>query len=146
MTYNNKPIFEWDEEIGSALCILTDGETTFVGIAQCSDEDNDMKSEKTGCTIALLRAEIKYYLHLKNNVFKPQLKALNQLYYSINKSKKFNEKSYENRMLQRQIRQQEYDLYLINEMLKDKKDYLKNYIQSKNEFYLKIRKNRNKNS
>ena len=27
----NKPMFEWDEELGLASCIITDGENTFYG-------------------------------------------------------------------------------------------------------------------
>jgi hypothetical protein len=135
----NKPVFEWDEESGKALCILTDGNDTFVGTASCAPEDEDLKSEKTGCTIALYRAEIQYFRHIKNHVLKPSLGALNQLYYSMNKSLKFNEKSYENKMLQRQIHQMETDLDTINKMIATKQQDLKVYCENKEKMFKRIR-------
>lgn len=138
----NQPMFEWDQETGSALCVLTDGENTFVGTAHCHEQDLDMCSEKTGCTIALYRAEIEYYKHIKNNILIPQLNALNQLYYSMNRSKYFNPKGYENIMLQRQIRQRKFDLDTITELLTTKKAKLKSYLDEKEKLYQRIRFNR----
>ena len=61
--------------------------------------DQDMMSEKTGCEIANRRAEIMVLKGYVKNELKPRLRALKQLYYSMNRSKYFNEKSYENKML-----------------------------------------------
>lgn len=139
----NQPIFSWDKEIGLATCILTDGKQLYTGEAQCHPDDIDMMSEKTGCEIAFKRAKIDA-LKAYRDELKIQLKALNQLYYSINKSKKFNEKSYENLMLQRQIRLISFDLDTAKEMLADEKQNLYTYIQEKEKFYSKIRFNRQK--
>jgi hypothetical protein len=139
MIKKNQPIFEWDEESGKALCILTDGNDTFIGTASCAEADEDMKSEKTGCTIALYRAEIQYYRHIRDHILKPSLGALNQLYYSINKSKRFNEKSYENKMLCRQISQKETDLDTINEMITTTQQNLKTYLDEKEKLFKRLR-------
>lgn len=140
----NEPIFNWNEKTGEASCILTDGQNYFYGNAKCHDEDKDMQSEKTGLEIAYRRAKIKAFKHIKNNVMKPQLEAYNQLYYSMNRSTHFNPKSYENKMLQRKIRDSKLDLDTINEMIAKEKQNLKEYIEKKDKFYKQVRNNRNK--
>ena len=139
----NRHIFNWDETTGIASCILSDGEKVFTGFAQCHPDDMDMQSEKTGCEIALRRAKINALRGYRDEL-KIQLKALNQLYYSMNKSKRFNEKSYENRMLQRQIRQINFDLATTKEMIATEQLNLTAYIKSKDVFYVQTRKRRQK--
>ena len=112
----NMPIFNWDAESGIASCILSNGEKVFTGFAHCHPDDVDMKGEKTGCEIALRRAKINALRGYRDEL-KTKLAALNQLYYSMNTSKRFNEKSYENKMLQRQIRQINFDLATTKEMI-----------------------------
>ena len=139
----NMPIFTWDENSGMSSCILKDGEHIFTGLAQCHPDDFDMKGEKTGCEIALRRAKINALRGYRDEL-KTKLSALNQLYYSMNKSKRFNEKSYENRMLQRQIRQIKFDLDTTKEMLASEELSLRAYIKSKDVFYTQTRKRRQK--
>lgn len=136
-----EPQFVWDEENGSALCVIQDEYNTFTGYAQCHENDTDMKSEKTGCEIAYRRARIKYFRHGRD-VLKNKLEALNQLYYSMNKSKQFNSKSYENKMLQRQIRLTKFDLDTIKEMLATEEQSLREYLQKKDNFYNAVRRRR----
>ncbi len=139
----NEPIFNWDAETGTAACSLSDGKKIFTGLAQCHPDDIDMASEKTGCEIAFKRAKINALREYRDEL-KASLKALNQFYYSINKSKQFNEKSYENRMLQRQIRTINFDLATTKEIIASEQQNLRQYIEEKDKFYVKIRKNRNK--
>ena len=139
----NEPIFSWDEETGVSYCVLTDGQKKYTGIAICHPDDADMASEKTGCEIALKRAEIDALRKYRDEL-KVSLKTLNQLYYSMNQSKRFNEKSYENRMLQRQIRQITFDLTTTKEMIANEEQNLRAYIKSKDVFYIQTRKRRQK--
>ena len=139
----NEPIFTWDEVTGTASCILSDGEKIFTGFANCHPEDSDMCSEKTGCEIALRRAKINALKDYRNEV-KVRLSALNQLYYSMNRSKYFNKKSYENKMLQRQIRLTNFDLDTVKEMIVSEQQSLKSYIDEKEKFYNKTRLRRKK--
>ena len=139
----NKPIFNWDEETGVASCILSDGEKVYTGFAQCHPDDEDMKGQKTGCEIAFRRARINALRGYRDEL-KIRLSALNQLYYSMNKSTKFNEKSYENRMLQRQIRMINFDLATTKEMIATEQENLRTYIKEKDEFYNKTRMRRKK--
>lgn len=137
-----EPYFDWDEETGTALCLLEDKQNCFVGYATCHEDDRDMCSKRTGCEIALYRAEIDYFQHVRDNELMPSIKALRQLYYSMNKSKYFNQKSYETKMLQRQIRLLEEDLATIKQMLTETRRKLKQYIDDKENVYQKIRANR----
>lgn len=140
---NYIPVFFWDEETGFAKCILTDGTKTYTGSAKCHEDDMDMESEKTGCEIAFRRAKISALRGYRDEL-KSNLKSLNQLYYSMNKSKYFNEKSYENKMLQRQINIYKNDLNVIKETIEIEYKDLINYISNKDKFYNKIRINRKK--
>ena len=139
----NEPIFHWDEETGVSSCILSDGERVYTGFAHCHPDDEDMKGEKTGCEIALRRAKIAALRGYRDEL-KIRLSALNQYYYSMNMSCKFNEKSYENKMLQRQIRQIKFDLDTTKEMIAGEELSLRAYIKSKDVFYTQTRKRRQK--
>ena len=134
----HEPIFNWDEDAGVASCILSDGEKVFTGFAQCHPDDKDMSSEKTGCEIAFRRARINALRGYRDEL-KIKLKALNQLFYSMNKSYKFNEKSYENKMLQRQIRMIDFDLTTTKEMIATEEQSLRQYLSDKDKFYTKTR-------
>lgn len=139
----HEPIFSWDEEQGLASCILTDGKQVYTGIAQCHPEDVDMMSEKTGCEIAFKRAKIEALRALRDEL-KISLSTLKQLYHSMNISHRFNEKSYENKMLQRQIRSINFDLTTTKEIIVSEEQNLREYLKNKDEFYVKIRKMRKK--
>ena len=60
----------------------------------------------------------------------------------MNRSKYFNPKSYENKMLQRQIRQRQEDIEYTNNAIKEAKNKLNYIINEKDKFYKNIRKNR----
>lgn len=134
----NEPIFTWDEESGVASCILSDGEKIYTGFAQCHPDDNDMKGEKTGCEIAFKRARI-HALRGYRDELKIKLSTLKQLYYTMNRSKHFNPKSYENRMLQRQLRMINFDLDTVKEILATEEQNLREYLKNKDDFYVKTR-------
>lgn len=139
----NEPIFTWDENTGISSCLLSDGERVYTGFARCHPDDEDMKGEKTGCEIALRRAKIAALRGYRDEL-KIRLSALNQYYHSMNMSYRFNEKSYENKMLQRQIRQIKFDLDTTKEMIAGEELSLRAYIKSKDVFYTQTRKRRQK--
>lgn len=139
----NMPKFEWYEEDRQAICKLHTKYGTFTGIASCHPDDEDMMSEKVGCEIAYSRAAIESLKYERDNVIKPSLKALKQLYYSMNRSKRFNPKSYEYKMLKRQIECWEFDLAVISDMINTEKTWIRDYINTKEALYQNIRANRN---
>ena len=87
-----------------------------------------MMSKLTGQTIAEYRATIKYLQFIRDCELQPQLKALKQLYYSMNHSKYFSPKSYEAKMLYRQIN-------ILQEDLKENK-YLIDFTKAQLEAYI----------
>lgn len=94
-----------------------------IATAQCSPEDRqaNLQSNVLGLIIAEKRAWRKYYAYVRDNSIKPQLEALHQLYYSMKHSKQFNSKSYEAKMLFRQIKYHEEDLEFIKSEIKSLK-------------------------
>lgn len=136
-----KPIFNWNPEDKIASCIITDKEKIFYGTASCHPDDEDMMGEKTGCEIAFKRASIKLFRSYRDEL-KIELKTLEQLYYAMNRSKNFNKKSYETKMLLRAIRRTKNDLAEIKSILINEEQSLKSYIENKDKFYKRIRKNR----
>lgn len=135
------PWFAFDEISGVATCILYDGTKTYCGSAMCHPDDRDMISEKTGQEIAYRRAEIEALKGYREEI-KIELKTLKQLYFSMNRSKYYDNKHYEARMLLRHIKMKETDLDTVKTYINNKQTSLKDYINEKDEFYKKIRHNR----
>lgn len=104
-----------------------------------------MQNELTGVHIAQERAIIKL-LQYRRNEIKHRLAALNQLFYSVNCSKKYDPHGYMENMLQHQIDNTQEDLIAIKQNLKERQVNLFQYINSKDDFYQHIRKNRGQNN
>lgn len=137
----NKPIFTYEN--GHAVCTTRDAMgREFKGEAWCAKEDLDMESKITGLSIAESRAQIAAATAYRNDL-RVRLSALKQLYYSMNKSKSFNPKSYENKMLQRQIKLTENDLSIAIHQLAVLKVNLYEYLNGKESFYKQVRDSRN---
>lgn len=136
---NKQPEYTWSERYGTATCTLFYKNYEFTGIANCHPEDKDMMSKLTGQTIAEFRATIKYLRFVRDCELRPQLKSLYQLYYSINRSKNYNKKSYEAKMLYRQIRFLKEDIAVVSEEIDNLKQSLKEYITLKEKDHQQIR-------
>ena len=136
--------FDWNEEEHVAKCMIQEVNNgpIFIGEAFCHPQDEDMMSPRTGQEIAYKRAKIKQLQHMRNFEIKPKLAALKHLYGCMIHSSKFNPESYENCMLQRQIRFLEFDLTTVNEMIQYERENLKAYIDDKDQMYKHIRKRR----
>jgi len=138
----SEPIFSWDEKNGIASCIITYKDRSFVGIATCHPEDEDMKSSLTGQQIAEHRATIEYLKFIRDCEIKPELKSLNQLYFTMAHSKKFNPKSYENKRLQTSIHMAKSDLEAVNKMIDNERKKMYQYINQKEAIYRLLRSKR----
>lgn len=137
---SKKIIYNWQEEVGLATCILFYKNQPFSGQAHCHPDDKDMCSELTGCHLAEQRATKKVFQHIKENELKPQLQALKQLYYSMNHSKHFDPKSYEAKMLFHQINNLEKDLGAVREAIIDLDREVKQYIEDKDKLHARMRR------
>lgn len=138
-----QPTFMWDEESRTAICTLYDKQSgkTYIGTATCHPDDVDFMSEKTGCDIAFRRAKIEFLRGLRDEQ-KCQLQALKHVYHTMNRSKYFNPKSYENKMLQRHTHSIEFDLATTKEILANELQGLKYVIDEKDKFYKRTRARR----
>ena len=124
---------------GKAECIIRNKNNVFVGEAYCHPKDDDFKSERVGLCIAEARAYIKQLCHKRDNILLPQLQILNHLYDNISRSKNFEPKSYEAKMIRSQIKAIEKNLATINTEIQDERHFLKEYIDGKENFYQRIR-------
>lgn len=135
-----QPIFKYEN--GHAICEVKDDlGRIFKGEARCHPEDEDYASELTGCTIAEYRAQIEAARTYRNDT-RIKLTALNQLLYSMNQSSNFSPKSYEAKMLYRQIRMMKEDLEIAKHQLAVLKLDLYEYMRDKDELFKKLRKNK----
>lgn len=132
-----KTKFVYDGKL--AICYLYDQNLVFIGEATCHEDDLDMASERTGCYIAEGRAIIKRLQHIKNNIIKPELKALKNTLAILNQSPKCNPKSNEMRIIRKQIKIKENELSTIQAEIMMEKQYLSDYIKNKEIIYNKIR-------
>lgn len=140
----HEPKFYFNPDEGSSLCIIQTKTKTYVGTAQCTKEDRDMMSEKTGCEIAYHRAII-HSLEDRVSDLKGELAGLKKYHYTINQSKYYQPDSYYAVMLNNQIQQRKDDIDFTKNLIKQEKEYLKNYMEDKAEFYSKVRRNRQAN-
>lgn len=141
--YIKKTDYLYDSDSGIAQVILTDCHgRLYSGIAICAEQDNDMKAEYTGYTIAEKRAWINFYKGWIRYEIKPQLRALKQLYFSMNRSKKFHAGHYEAFMLKRFIHRLEKQLADLEEDISSMQLDLKDYINNKDKMYKAIRAKR----
>lgn len=132
--------FEEDCDNRLTCCYIVDEQDRIaVGAAMCHEDDLDMISARTGQELSYRRAHMDYLRIKRDQDLKPRLAALKQLYYSMKHSKQFNPKSYENRMLQRQIRIIEFDLTTIKEILAHERQSLKEYIAGKDKIHNRLR-------
>lgn len=136
-----KQFFDWDEELGLAVCTLqVEGGKKFIGTAQCAVEDQDMKSMHTGMEIASMRASLNALIDERDNIWLPGLKALKEVFYCINRSGEYDKSHYEAKMLYRKIQEYEANLKYVRNAIKSLKANLTRYIDNKENYYIKLRK------
>ena len=136
---NKQPEYTWSERYGTATCTLFYKNYEFTGVANCHPDDQDMMSKLTGQTIAEYRATLQYLRFIRDCELQPQLKALKQLYYSINHSKYFNPESYEATMLYRQINHLTEDLKENKYLIDLTKSELEAYLTTKERDHKQLR-------
>lgn len=138
-----KRTYDFNKESGVATCRIYDKDNIFIGFAVCHDDDVDFMSEKTGLQIAEVRAEIDALKHIRDYEIIPALKALKHLQDNMKTSKQYNPKSYEARMLRRQVCIKENELTAIRKEINRSQQFLTNYIEEKDKLYTKLRQAKN---
>lgn len=139
---NGTVTLEYDSKLGYANAAIYRNGIGYCGTAICHPEDEDMESELIGSHIAMERAKIEFYRHIKNNEIAPSLKAIKNLYSGISQGKDFNTKSYEARKIRKEIYRLELELKGLKESINETKISLKNYIDGKDTLHKAIRDKR----
>jgi hypothetical protein len=134
-----KKTHNWDQEVGTAYCMIEYNGQKFEGYASCHPDDIPFLSPLTGGYIAECRADIKYYQHIKNNELYPQIKALKHLLNMIQQNKNYNPKSMEIKKLYKEIELKEKELTDIKEKIQEMKTSLNDYIEAKEKIHNRIR-------
>ena len=138
----NTIAFSYNPEEMVASCIIMYHGMEFVGFAQCHPEDEDFASERTGCTIAELRARLQMLRYMRDGEIKPTLTAFKHTMDCMKTSKHFNPASYEAKMIKNKIKQYERELIDIKNEISYSSDNLKTYIDGKDKVYKKLRQAR----
>lgn len=113
-----KPDVKWNEDTQTAEYTIYYKDMTFTGKTSVRPGQRSY-GENVGINIAQCKALRKYLRYVINHELKPGLYALKRYYYSINKSKQYNENSYEAKMLKRQIKGWELDIQAVKDEISD---------------------------
>lgn len=136
--------FDWNPDQGLATAIIEYKDRIYVGTAQCHPDDKDFQNMLTGQEIAYRRASIKVLCDIKKNELKPGLQALKDYLYSINKGKYFNKKDPMVKILYHNINIRQEEIDMIDEMIKNQRQDLREYLASKEKLYSQFREKRAK--
>ena len=134
-----KIYFVYDEDRGATIGyyhLKDDKQLTATSL--CAPEDRKFKSSLTGGVIAEARLHIAALKHERDNVLKPQLQILEHLYSTMRLSKQFNENSYENKRLQREIRFIKKQLEITNKDIAEERQNLSEYLENKEKAHNKL--------
>lgn len=135
--------YNWNEDVKCCIAFINlPNGTKLEAHAMCHPEDEDMCTQKTGEIIAWYRLYIKIQQYIKNCNLRPQLKALLHLQSLYKRDPSYNEQSYENRTLRRQIKLLEDEISYTKVSIDQARKDLKEYIDLKDLFYKKIRAKR----
>lgn len=136
-----KKEYEFDED-GFAVVTIHVADNVFIGTAQCTPDDMEFCSEKTGLAIAETRAMINYLTWVRDIELGQQLKILEHLENGVNAKEKKDKNGY---MIYRATNRCRDEIKFINEEVAAMRKKLKEYIESKADLYDKVRARRSKN-
>lgn len=128
---------------GYTTCELQYDGKTFIGRANCLDQDMDFWSENVGCFIAEMKAKIKMMRYMRSKTRK-ELKVLVDFQKRLECCKNYNPKSFEAKRLRKEIYYYQTEIETITNAIQDTESYLKEYIEGKEKVYQKLRAKRAK--
>lgn len=131
--------YYYDDVNGVASCTIRYKNLLFTGTSKCHPDDEDFMSEHTGCFIAEVRANIKVLKFRRDNEIIPALRAFEHVQANMDTSTKYSPKSYEAKMIHRQIKTLKKQVEEFNAAIVDEENYLKKYISEKDKLYQRIR-------
>lgn len=116
----------------------------FIGNAKCLEQDNDFWSERTGCTIAELKANIKRLRYIRKQK-REELKPLIHFQKRLECCKEYDSESFEARRLRKEIYLYNEQINELTNAIADEENYLKKYITDKENLYNKLRAKKGSN-
>lgn len=131
----------WVDSLKSDTCYISEGNEYYVGVATCANEDLDMCSRLTGESLSERRAYIAYYRGKKKKL-KAELKTLKDLYSNLSCSHRFDETSYEAKMIKKHIYIKQKEITEIEGYIKILETFVSETISLKDKLYQKIRAER----
>lgn len=131
----------WVDSLKSDTCYISEGNEYYVGVATCAKEDLDMCSRLTGESLSEKRAYIAYYRGKKKKL-KAELKTLKDLYNNLSCSHRFDETSYEAKMIRKHIYIKQKEITEMEKYISLIETFVSETIDLKEKLYQKIRANR----
>lgn len=125
-----KSKYKWDDVRKIATYSIYYNNKVFTGYAFSHPNDEDLANEKTGLTIAEMRAEIKLYKHIRDCEVIPAYKCLKHLNHIIGQGE-HNKKNRETRLLYREMIRLEKEIIVYTEEIKKINAKIKSYIEEK---------------
>ena len=132
---------DFNKETGETTYIYTYKQHTFVGEAQCHEDDMDMCSELVGMKLAETRAFYQY-LKVKRSELEIRLQTLEGMVQNMLTSKSFDITSKYGRKLQWAICETRLELQDCREGIKNIPKYIQDDIAARDALYVKLRKRR----
>ena len=126
---------------GETVCQMYYDGHWFIGRAKCLPEDEDMWSERTGSTLAEIKANIKRLRYMRAQV-REKMKPLTLFESRLKCCKGYNHDSIEARRLRKEIWLYKQEIQEITNAIEDEETYLKKYIAEKDNLYYRIRAKR----
>lgn len=130
MSYRLRTFWDDNEKVSKTIIVDTFNNKKYEGVAKCAPDDYLYAKEYVGETISQTRAKIEMLKDIRDNEIRPQIKILNHLYTNMTTSTRFNSKSYEAKMLRRQLQIKLADLEAINDLIESLKLYIKDYLDN----------------
>ena len=134
--------FIWDNDKRICTCVLTYDGHDFMGTATCHPEDEDFRNTLVGESISYTRAFIAALRYIKHTEVDIPYLALKNLYKNMQTSHRFNEASFEARMMRGELKRYEDAAAIMKATIKSSKDGLTDYINEKDAYYKAIREKR----
>lgn len=139
-----KEDYIWDNDKTVCTCILTLDGQDFTGVAKCHSVDRDMSNRIVGETLSFNRAYIKILRYLRKIEVEIPLTHLTNLFKNMQTSYRFNGDSFEAKQIKKEIKRLQDAKEVINEQIEIIKQYNKDYINAKDNYYKKVRASREK--
>lgn len=135
--------YTWDETTKTATAEQIIDNKYIYGEAIAAQEDLKFANEYTGYTIAELRMNIDFARQHIEYDLKPQLAALNHLLGTMQRSPRFNPKSYEAKRIYAERQNLLDDIEQFKNYIEATKDYLRDYLINKDKLYRQLEKANN---